>query len=245
MTYYTEIRQVITDSKTIEYELTRKPVKNINLRIKSSGKVYVSANKDVPANYIDNFIKEKQDYIINALDKYEEKRKNSSTRDKKFINGEIFNILGKKLALKIIIGDKELVAWDEEYIYLTVNDKNQHNIIYKKVLINKWLNDLTTDTFREICQETYEKFKKYGVKYPNRITIRYMTSRWGSCRPRKGNITLNIKLIEAPRECIEYVVIHEFAHFIHPNHSKDFHVLVEEFMPNWKKWKKELDQIYL
>lgn len=240
MTYYKEIRQVKTKRRIIEYELTRKPVKNINLRIKSIGKVYVSANNDVPIDYIDNLIKEKQDYIINALDKYEEKRENSVSRQKDFINGEAYRVLGNTLELKTVIGDRDFVTWDEQYIYLTFKDKN-----HKQAIINKWIGELTIETLKEICLETHEKFKKYGVKYPNKITVRSMTSRWGSCRPSKGSITLNSKLIEAPIKTIEYVVVHEFAHFIHPNHSKNFYTLVEEVMPDWKIWKEELDKIYI
>ena len=70
-----------------------------------------------------------------------------------------------------------------------------------------------------------------------------MTSRWGSCQTVKGIITLNSKLIEKPLRCIEYVVLHEFAHFIHPNHSKEFYDFVASLMPDWKERKIELEKI--
>ena len=72
----TELRKVECEQRILEYLLTRKQVKNINLRVKSEGKVYVSANQNVPVEYIDDFIKSKQTYIIRALEKYEERRKN-------------------------------------------------------------------------------------------------------------------------------------------------------------------------
>jgi predicted metal-dependent hydrolase len=89
--------------------------------------------------------------------------------------------------------------------------------------------------------ETYQVFKQYGVPYPE-LKIRYMTSCWGSCRPKSGIITLNSKLIEAPRCSIEYVVLHEFAHFIHPNHSRKFYDFVSMLMPDWKERKGELER---
>ena len=70
MTINTQLRQVICGDRTIEYLLTRKKVKNINLRIKPEGKVYVSASQRASAAYIDDFIREKQAYILDALDRY-------------------------------------------------------------------------------------------------------------------------------------------------------------------------------
>jgi predicted metal-dependent hydrolase len=58
---------------------------------------------------------------------------------------------------------------------------------------------------------------------------------------KKGIITLNKRLLEAPRNCIEYVVMHEFCHFIHPNHSKHFYGFLSMLMPDWKERKKLLE----
>ena len=68
-----------------------------------------------------------------------------------------------------------------------------------------------------------------------------MKKRWGSCQHQTKTITINSQLIEAPRFCIEYVMMHEFCHFIHPNHSKDFYTLLQVMMPDWKERKKMLE----
>lgn len=231
--------QVQCDQRVLEYELTRKPVKNINLRIKPEGKIYVSANKRVPVEFIDNIIKEKQVYIIRALDKYKERQRNASNQPKNYVSGESFDILGKSLRLKVIEGKQESIISDGIFIFLTVENKD--NVRHKEILINKWLKEQETEIFDQICNEVYQIFIKYDIKYPI-IKTRHMTSRWGSCQPKKGIITLNTKLIEVPRNCIEYVVLHEFAHFIHPNHSKKFYDFISVLMPDWKERKKELEK---
>ncbi len=240
MKYISKIRQAECDKGVVEYIFTRKPVKNINLRIKPNGKIYVSANKQVPIYYIDNFIREKQNYIIATLEKFKENQSHVSTYSRNYLSGDEFDILGKTLQLKVIEGIEESVRSDKKVIFLTV--KNKHDVNRKEKIMNMWLKEMQENIFRDICRETYKVFRKYGIKYPN-IKIRKMTSRWGSCRPQKGNITLNSRLIEVPRSCIEYVVFHEFAHLIHPNHSKEFYDFLTSLMPDWKDRKKELNKV--
>jgi predicted metal-dependent hydrolase len=235
----TEIRNVRCEQRVLEYQLTRKQVKNINLRVKPDGQVFVSASESVPVEFIDNFVKEKQEYIIRALDKYEENRKYVSFAPRQYVSGESFDILGKSLRLKVIQGKQESVTTDGVFIFLTV--KNKENQKRKENLMNNWLKEMQTGIFNQISSEIYQIFKKYDVEYPI-IKVRYMTSRWGSCQSKRGVITLNSKLIEAPRNCIEYVVLHEFTHFIHPNHSKKFYDFVAMLMPDWKERKMELEK---
>lgn len=94
--------------------------------------------------------------------------------------------------------------------------------------------------FNEILDEVYPAFIPYGVKKP-KLRVRTMKSCWGSCMVNKGIITLNRKLLMKPRECIEYVVVHELCHFIHPNHSKEFYKFMEQFMPDWRERKGRLN----
>ena len=92
-----------------------------------------------------------------------------------------------------------------------------------------------------ICESVYPKFKKYGVEFPE-LRFRNMVSRWGSCQPKRKVLTFNISLIEAPLACIEYVVVHEFTHFLQPNHSKKFYSQLAMFMPDWKERKRILEK---
>lgn len=77
-----------------------------------------------------------------------------------------------------------------------------------------------------------------GVSY-NRIAVRRQKTRWGSCSS-KGNINLNVLLMLAPIEVIDYVIIHELCHRKQMNHSAKFWALVEEEMPDYRIWKKWL-----
>lgn len=67
-----------------------------------------------------------------------------------------------------------------------------------------------------------------------------MDKRWGSLS-RKGRLTLNVNLIQTPKECIEYVVIHELCHLIHHNHGTEFYKLLDRILPDWMKRKHKLE----
>ena len=97
--------------------------------------------------------------------------------------------------------------------------------------------------FTEILDEVYPAFIPYGIARP-KLRVRTMKSCWGSCLVNKGIITLNRKLLMQPRECIEYVVVHELCHFVHTNHSKEFYKFMEQFMPDWKERKGRLNGVF-
>lgn len=240
MTAKIQQRQVSCENGVITYQLTRKKVKNVNLRIKQDGSVLVSANTRVPAAFIDDFIRQKQEFILSALAKFEKKRELHQDAPKKYISGESYTLLGKSLRLKVEESENEEVYTDGIYIFLKVKDKE--NFRRKEIMMTKWLKEYQTAIFQELILQTYAVFRKYDVPFPI-LKIRTMKTRWGSCQPQKGIITLNSRLIEAPRNAIEYVVLHEFAHFIHPNHSKQFWNFVTMMMPDWKERKKGLENI--
>lgn len=238
-----EQRVVHCEDGDIPYLLTRKSVKNVNLRIKPEGEVLVSASNSVPTDFIDAFIEKKQRYIFSVLSRYEEKKKLFQAVPKRYVSGESYDLLGKSLRLKVEANKEENVYTDGVYIFLKVKDKDDFR--HKEIMMSKWLKQYQTTVFEELLQEKYLLFEKYGVTYPT-LKIRNMKSRWGSCQPKKGIITLNSKLIEAPRNCIEYVILHELVHFIHPNHSRQFWDFVAMMMPDWKERKEELEKrIYI
>ncbi len=231
-------RRVIYDNEIIYYNLEIKNVKNINLRINRNGEVFVSANSFVDIEYIDNFVLSNGKYIIDSVKQFNELLQ-YKLKEKEYVSGETFCILGRKQRLKVIQGNIDDVLSDGVYIYLTT--KNIHDYKKKKTIMKKYLDLQCKSVFQEILINIYPIFQKYGVNIPE-LRIRDMKTRWGSCISNKGIIILNKRLLEAPRYCIEYVVVHELCHFIHPNHSKSFYNFMTMIMPDWKERKIILDK---
>lgn len=231
-------RTVVCERGTITYFLTRKSVKNINLRVKLDGRVLVSANRRVPTAYIDDFIRQKQLYILSALAEFEEKRKRMQEEPKRYVSGETCRLLGRNFRLTVEEAEEETVYMDGDGIFLKVKDETDFR--HKEIMMTRWLKEYRMAVFKKLVDAAYERFREYHVPYPE-LKVRSMTSRWGSCHPVKGVITLNSRLIEAPESCIEYVVLHEFAHFIYPDHSRRFWDLVTMLMPDWRERKNRLE----
>ena len=76
----------------------------------------------------------------------------------------------------------------------------------------------------------------------NRVVVRKMTTRWGSCNSRKGYINLSLNLIEKAPELVEYVVLHELAHLIYPHHQKSFYDFIAKLMPDFKTREQRLNK---
>ena len=232
------IKTVNLNGRKISYNYEQKNVKNINLRIKADQSIYVSANFSVTDDIIEEFFKSKSDYILKALDHYANIAK-YAPKPKQYIDGESFRILGHDRRLKVVQGKRNIVESDEAYITLTVKDVT--NFELKKKIMDKWLKNYCKEVLLAVCESVYPKFQKYGIDFPE-LRFRNMVSRWGSCQPKRKILTFNISLVEAPLSCIEYVVTHEFTHFLQPNHSKNFYNQLAMFMPDWQERKKVLEK---
>ena len=112
----------------------------------------------------------------------------------------------------------------------------------RKTLIRYFDENEIRQVIVELCKKMHPYFEKRGVRYPV-IKFRKMVSQWGNCHPAKGVLTFSTNLVWAPLECIEYVVLHEFTHFLQANHSKEFYTELERVCPEYKSCRQMLKEI--
>lgn len=145
---------------------------------------------------------------------------------KKFSDGESINILGKDLKLKFLKtdGQRSLVKIENGFLFVYVPKGKKSD----EVLI-KWIRDIA----RKYTSKKLDKLSKdYGFKF-NRIAIKDTISRWGSCSSKK-NLNFSWRLVLAPIEIFDYVIIHEFCHLKEMNHGIEFWNLVKSMDPEFK-----------
>lgn len=221
----------------IEYTLTRKNVSNINLNLKPNLLVEVSANHDVPIETVNQFVRKKASWILKNTE-YFKKTLPEIKIEREYVSGETFKYLGRQYRLKVIESKEECVKCQRGFFNLFIKDKN--NTIRKSKLIKQWYKEKSIRVFDDSLERTYKLVKKYDVKRPE-ISMRSMKTRWGSCIENKNTILLNTELINAPKFCIDYVILHELIHFKHRNHDKKFYNMMDVLMPDWKRRKEILD----
>lgn len=118
----------------------------------------------------------------------------------------------------------------------------QQKLSHRQIMRSKnihYSDEECLDLFRRIADQYYPQFSTYIKEKPT-IKTRLMKSCWGVCHPRKNYITLNKTLMNKPLAAIEYVVMHEYVHFLHGNHQKGFYAELEKRMPDFKERKKLL-----
>jgi predicted metal-dependent hydrolase len=72
-----------------------------------------------------------------------------------------------------------------------------------------------------------------------------MKTKWGSCNHRAGHIRLNTELVKKPKDLLEYVIVHEMAHLLEPNHSERFVAILDKHYPTWREARAELNELPL
>ena len=202
----------IYNDEEYEVEIIRKNNKNTYLRVKE-GKIIVTTNYLTSKGQIEKLINNNKQFINKNLDKETKKQEDTS-----------FKLFG--------------INYD--IIYGFPNTEIENNKIYTndEKTLNKYLSKYITSVYQERLNYYYKLFEE-KIPVPN-LKIRKMTSRWGVCNIKNHNITLNLELSKYNIEALNYVIVHELSHFIHPNHSKDFWLLVGKYYPKYKEIRKSL-----
>ena len=207
--------------------------KSVGIQVYPDCTVKIRAPFWVSRKKIDEIILEKQAWINQKIEHFQQKKE--ASQPKLYIDGEIFYHLGAGHRLRIVDSKKNSVEVKNEEITIKKTAKRK-----VKNLLENWFQISAKEVFEERLKVNFEIFsRKFQYQFPD-LKIKKMKARWGSMS-RNGLMTLNSRLIHTPIECIDYVVMHELCHLKHQNHGREFHELQKYFTPNYKEIKKKLD----
>ena len=230
-------RKIMLGDREVEYELIRKKVKNINLRIRSDMSITVSAATSVQIQVIERFLHSRADFICRALDRFQRNRSKNNVAE--YNDNDTVRLFGESLALKLIKGERAFAEKRAGAIYLTVKDPE--DTTERTNAMNKFFRVELYASVEEMLRRVIERFDGFDIAAP-KITVRDMKTRWGSCNSVKGRVSINLRLVQYPRECLEFVLCHELCHLVHPNHSKGFYQLLGSVMPDWRARAQKLKE---
>jgi len=226
-------------NRSIIAYITRKKVKHLRLVVKGDGSVRVSVPTKVSDRKADEFILKNQHFILKTLDKIESERTPVLTADN-FIDGASVVAYGTAYTIRIARGEKNSCAIKDGEIHIIAKDPDDRLLIEK--IFKTFARYSVEQVILALCLKHYLAFSK-KVKSMPFISYKSMSSRWGSCTPSKNKMTFNYALFAAPMDCVEYVVVHEYSHFIEQNHSPRFYAVVEKILPDYKKRREALKKV--
>ena len=189
--------------------------KNTYIRVKKDLKVTVTTGILTSNRFIEKLINDNYDRVCKMIDFQEVKAKNN--------NG--FFYLGKKYV--VIYCDQKDIVFQNNKVYVP------HDFD-----VDSWYKKQAKKLFLERLNYNYDRFTR-KIPYP-KLRIRKMTSRWGVCNISTHIITLNLELMKRDIAYLDYVIIHEMSHLIYGDHSSSFWKLVEDNMPDYRKYKEEM-----
>ena len=198
--------------KFYEFEIkeSKKAVKYLRLKVSQSGEISLSIPLRTKENHILEFLEKNLEWLRKTSAKI--KAKNSAKNENQV------EFLGSNYELII---DKKASGVSIELFSIKAASKAD----FRRFCDEK---------AKELLNASIARFAPLIARPINHISFKHMRTRWGSCNKAKGYINLNLDLITKKKEFIEYVVLHELAHLVHANHSKDFYALISKHMPDYK-----------
>lgn len=220
--------QINLGDRIIDCSIVKKKRKTISIKITENGGVAVSAPLNLSNARIEELLRNKTNWIISKIDTVKASAKirhNILEADNLKLLGEDFklNIYDtEERVVRVLFKDKQFYVYSPKNMYSDCD-------MYIKEAITNWYKKQASLIYTQRA-EYYSKL--LNVHY-NKISIKEQKTRWGSCSS-KGNLNFNWRVIMAPIEIVDYLVVHELCHLVHMNHSKDFWALVGGILPNYQ-----------
>ncbi len=223
-----------------ETEITYKPVRNINMRLKpGQDLVYISAPRRVSQAEIARFIESKRHWLIENLAKM---RRVQPAKPVSMAAGEIHYVWGRPLVLHPVVQTKGRPHWrqidyDLTHLFFPVSSGPESKAVREKRLSSWYLDE----TQRAVAQLLPHWQARMDVEVSH-LSYRSMKSRWGTCFVNEGHIRLNTELAKYPSSCLEYVLVHEMAHFFETAHDAKFYKIMDRHLPDWRSRRQLLNK---
>jgi predicted metal-dependent hydrolase len=219
----------------IDIRVVRKAIKNVHLSVyPPDGHVHISAPDHMGLDKIRIFAISKLGWI-----KQQQKKVRAQEREtqREFVDRESHYLWGDRYLL-VNIPSTEPARVEIKHKQLLLFTQPESTYDRRESLIASWYRDQVRTVASEFVQK-WEPVIKVKVR---QIFIQKMRTKWGGCRPDRGHIRLNTELAKKPKECLEYIVVHEVVHMIEPHHNKQFTQYMDKLLPHWRHIRGELNR---
>lgn len=226
-------------SAVVRFAVARGPRKTLSITVDTLGDVLVKVPLDASTEQIKAKVRSRAGWIIRQQERFRQLNAHAIP-PRGYVSGETHYYLGRQYRLKVERQLVKSVLFRAGRIVITTPDKANKKLI--SVQLSEWYRQRARLVIiplfnRCLAKLPIEKHQKERVQ----VKLVRMEKRWGSCSSQ-SIIRLNPDLIRTPKGCIEYIIWHELAHIINPNHRKPFYELQDRLMPDWRVWEERLRQ---
>ena len=222
----------------IPIDIQKKNIKNMHLQIKPpDGHVVISAPSSMDDKAIEVYARTNLSWIKKQIEKFQRQLREDK---RQYVSGETVYIWGRQYFLSFvpnshrnsfdIQGNKVILSMRENS---TVKQRETYVREQYRLLLKKEI------------ERIFPKWEKITGLYCDSWQIKYMTTRWGTCNIEKKKIWINLQLVQKPIHCLEYVILHELIHLAERTHNSIFLAYMDEYMKDWRKIRKELNDCRL
>jgi predicted metal-dependent hydrolase len=250
----TKIRPFITDehgvfyygNDMVHYDVIRKSVssktaaRKVVIKVHPDQRVVATAPEDASDESIHQAVLKRARWIWRNIEEFAKQKE--YVLPKRYVSGEAQFYLGRRYVLKVSVDTEQApsVKLSRGKLNVTLCKDSDDRLVNVKPLIDKWYQQKAKAIFDERLNKMLTKAT--WVKGMPSFKVMAMKKQWGSCSTA-GNLMLNPHLVKAPKECIDYVILHELCHIAEHNHGERFWRLLTQVMPNWKEVKTKLDDM--
>jgi predicted metal-dependent hydrolase len=220
----------------IEVEVSFKDIKNVHLSVHPpAGRVRVSAPRRMSLDTIRAFAVSKLSWI-----KRQQRTMREQEREvpREYLERESHYVWGKRYLLAISEGD-QTPAIELHHSRMSLRVRPGTDGDRRQAIVEEWYRGQIKKTVPPLLAKWQPRM---GVKV-ERVFVQRMKTKWGSCNPVARTIRLNTELAKKPRECIEYIVVHELVHLLEATHNSRFVALMDKFMPDWRFYREVLNRL--
>ena len=227
---------LLIGDERIAYEIRRSPRRRtLAIEVHADLRVIVRAPERTDARRITECVAERSRWISRTLERLRHNG-HQAAPPLRYLAGEMHHYLGEPYTLRVTAGPQSgaTMAGGE----IRVGLRGQLTPERTRRVLEAWYRERALAVTGEILARQFAYFHNRGHRPPS-VSIRRMRTRWGSLAGKR-RMTLNLALVRAPLECLEYVVVHELCHLEHRGHGREFHQLMDALMPDWRERKRRL-----
>lgn len=220
----------------VAVDVVRKDIKNVHLSVHPpTGRVTISAPSRMKPDAIRVFAVSQLAWIRRQQRKLQEQERETP---REYLDREGHYVWGTRHLLKVMEQESApMVEIRHKALILQVRPGSDG--LRRQEILDEWYREQLKAAVPPVIAKWEPML---GVKVA-RFYVQRMKTRWGSCRPGVRGIRLNSELAKKPRECLEYIVVHEMVHLIEPTHNGRFVALMDNFMPKWRLLAESLNRL--